>query len=200
MSKSAGDWTSTKPKRRGGRKDRPFMQGYGSRLSGIDERGRNLAAVTESARRKERRAAEDARSATTEADAPERVTWQTGWASWSTGWNWSWDEGADHTQWARPNTEAADEEATSSWEAARTRERSRSKPREASNRGSSSAEAQSDQVSLGRAEQATAPTTWHPDPATNRTQPEGVRATIPPAPDQHEEDPAANFDFYWEPA
>eukprot|EP00971_Amphidinium_carterae_P167687 3322704-Amphidinium_carterae.1 len=197
MSKSDGDWTSTKPKRQGGRKDRPFMQGYGSRLSGIDERGRNLAAVTESARRKERRAAEEARSAATAADTTERDTWQSGWDRWSTGWNW--DEGADRTQWARPNTEAAEEETTSSWDAARTRERSRSKMREPSQRESSSVAAQSNQTSLGQTVHAAAQARRHTDPSTDSTQPEGVRTTPPPAPDQNVEDPAANFDIYWDP-
>eukprot|EP00971_Amphidinium_carterae_P164991 3270801-Amphidinium_carterae.1 len=195
MSKSEGGWTSTKPKRRGGRKDRPFMQGYGSRLSGIDERGRNLAAVTESARRKERRTAEEARSAANEPDTSERDTWQSGWEGWSTGWSWNWEEGADRTQWARPHAEATEEEATSSWEAARARERSRSKKRASPKRGSSSAEAQSGQPSVDQAVHAMAQTTQH----TDSTLPEGVRTTQPPAPDQCVEDPAANFDFYWNP-
>eukprot|EP00971_Amphidinium_carterae_P197034 3910634-Amphidinium_carterae.1 len=43
-----------KPTRRGGRENRPFMQGYGATLQGVDSRGRSLAAISRAAQQKEK--------------------------------------------------------------------------------------------------------------------------------------------------
>eukprot|EP00971_Amphidinium_carterae_P277294 5503283-Amphidinium_carterae.1 len=45
-----------KPTRHGGRKDRPYMQNYGSTLQGVDSRGRSLAAVGRAERQNDRNA------------------------------------------------------------------------------------------------------------------------------------------------